>query len=92
MNPRSIALWVALLAVGMVVGATGDHYWNEQVRKAESALALDKANAAAKSGNIDDAIVFAAQSYALYPESPLAGFMLRELVQKRAEGATGREK
>jgi hypothetical protein len=84
MKLRPTVLWLALLAIGILAGATGSPYWEQQARKVESALALDQANSAAKRGDIDNAIVFAAQSYALYPDSPLAGFMLKELTEKRA--------
>ena len=70
--------------IGVVIGAAGDYYWMHQMRKAESALALHQANAAEKKGDIDSAIIFAAQSYALHPESPLAGLMLKELKIGRA--------
>ena len=84
MKLRSTVLSLLLLIIGISIGAVGNHYWNLQMRKAQSAMALDQANTAAKKGDIDNAIVFAAQSYALYPESPLAGFMLKELTEKRA--------
>jgi len=84
MKLRSIVLWLLTLLSGITIGAVSSHYWNQQMRKAESMLALDQANTAAKNGNIDNAIVLAAQSYVLHPESPLAGFMLKELTEKRA--------
>ena len=84
MKPYSVAIWVSALVIGILIGGAVSRYWDQQTRKAESAIALDQANTAAKVGDIDNAIVYAAQSYVLYPESPLARFMLKELTDKRA--------
>ena len=45
---RSIFLWLLVLCVGILIGGLGMRYWNEQMRKAESALALHEANTAVK--------------------------------------------
>jgi hypothetical protein len=75
---------LSLLIIGGVVGWAGGYYWAQQTRKSESMLALDQANTAAKNGDLDTAIQYATHSHALYPDSPLAGLMVRELTEKRA--------
>ena len=73
-----------LLIVGGVIGWVGSNYWAYQIRKAESMLALGQANTAAQKGDLDSAIQLATQSYTLYPDSLLAGPMMKELIEKRA--------
>ena len=84
MKLRSFLIGLLWLAIGGLVGWTASQYWTEHNRRAESMLALNEANNAAKRGDLDTAIQYAAQSYVLYPESPLAGMMVKELTEKRA--------
>ena len=84
MKLRAVVVWLILLIVGGAIGWAGSYYWMQQIRKAESMLALDQANTAAQKGDLDTAIQYATQSWTLYADSPLAGQMLTELRDKRA--------
>jgi len=85
MKLRLIATGLSLLIIGGVVGWTGSYYWSQQIRKSESMLALDRANTAAQQGDLDTAIYYATYSFALHPDSPLAGLMVKELTEKRKQ-------
>lgn len=89
MTLRTVVVWLSLLIVGGVIGWAGNNYWMQQIRKAESMLALDQANTAAQKGDLDTAIQYATQSWTLYQDSPLAGSMLTELLDKRAAKLVG---
>jgi hypothetical protein len=82
---RAIALSLLLVVMGGAVGWIANSYWSQETRRAESMLALNEANIAAKKGDLDTALQYATQSYVLYPDSPLAGMMVNELREKRAK-------
>ena len=56
----------------------------ENQRKIDSMLLLDKANSSIDTCDYNAALIYAAQSFTLDKDSPLAGLMLDELVSKKA--------
>lgn len=80
---KTIALCFLTFVIGLGIGWFALLNKTENQRRIESMLLLDKANTSAEACDYSAALIYAAQSFALYKDSPLSGFMLDELVNKK---------
>jgi hypothetical protein len=80
----NIILSFSTFVIGLSVGWFSSAHNTETQRKIESMLLLDKANSSVNSCDYNSALIYAAQSYVLFKNSPLSGLMLEELVTKKA--------
>ena len=59
-------------------------YWQQKMRKTQSVMALITANDAARIGNYDAAVEYAAYAFAYDNDSPIAEMQIKEFTAKRA--------
>jgi len=71
------------------VGWIANEYWQSHSRKAQSIMASAAANDAARSGDLNAALEYAAYAYAYDQESPLADLQIKEFSSKRAKLGCG---
>ncbi|WP_157201428.1 hypothetical protein [Massilia sp. Root418] len=59
-------------------------YWQQKMRKTQSVMALVTANDAARIGNYDAAVEYAAYAFAYDNDFPIAEMQIKEFTAKRA--------
>ena len=59
-------------------------YWQQQMRKTQSVMALVTANDAARIGNYDSAVQYAAYAFAYDNDSQIAEMQIKDFTAKRA--------